>query len=180
MKVYKFYMVYSFDGERSYNAPTAETSSGSFKESFLSLNIQSEDVMSFLCIGQYVDNIDATQFCVDNGFIFLGFSDKDEPALHKAFAAIQVGTPVAVKAFVPGNKDASGLYIKAVVMVASSETYTIQYNGADRKAKKIKVLWHKPEGHFIGKPEGWGNVRNCTLYHEMNIDLIEQIISLIK
>jgi hypothetical protein len=135
--------------------------------------------MALLCIGQYVDRQDATKHCIENSLIFLGFDPKDPKYydIHEVFEEIPVGTLVAVKSWSP-TEDV-GLTIKGLAIVSETGIYHTMFNGVPRRARKVRFIWAGNEN--FGKPEdGWGNIRNGTLYFEPSPSVITRIVSLVK
>jgi hypothetical protein len=131
--------------------------------------------MSLVCVGQYVDHKDSTSFCFENSLVFLGFNEEEAEEMLKAFASLPIGTPVAIKSFSPTE----GLTIKGLGIISSSTAITIMYNGKPRLARNVKFV--SKESTFFGKPKDmWGNMRNGSLYYEMNQAIIREVLKQVK
>jgi hypothetical protein len=125
-----------------------------------------------LCIGAYINGKDETQDFIDGKMAYLGWSESDAPALHSILAKIDVGSLIAIKSFTPQG----GLTIKAVGIVASSQLYHDPVRGPFRRVK-----WLSDERLEFGPTDDkMHSIRTGAIYYELNPDIIEAIIKLIK
>ena len=109
---------------------------------------------------------------VSKGYAFVGWDEKDAPALYRMLDSIKAGDIVYIKAFVPKSKK---LTIKAVGIVTDTHKKIDKDLGTG-----IKVKWKKegfePFTKDITDEMYRNNVFNNTLYEEYNEKIINTLI----
>jgi hypothetical protein len=106
----------------------------------------------------------------------IGWPRDEAPALHQILQKMVVGDIIFVKAFPPS----SGLHVKAVGIITSSEIFNVPNLGYGRA---VQWVWSATEGrvHFtIGRlNDRYDNMRNGTLYEEFGPEVQTRIIDIL-
>ena len=129
--------------------------------------------MAIWGIGAYYKgaiNEDKTDEFINNGYAYIGWNEKEAPALYRMFDSIKIGDIIFIQAFVPRSKK---LTIKALGIVTDTKK---QINGL---GTGIKVAWKKDFKSFstVATQEIYrNNVFNNTLYEEFNESISKRII----
>lgn len=126
--------------------------------------------MAIYGIGAYYsDTDDVSADFLKRGFACVGWDYDDAPSLHKILKFIKTGDLIYIKSHPPGKS----LFIKAVGIVKNDNILSDKKLGA---CLPIEWIW-----------EGWEeltendryNVRNNTLYEEVNPDIQAKVIQLL-
>lgn len=128
-------------------------------------------------IGATFENssIDHFSSFINHNIISVAWNEKTAPAFHAILAGMSVGDVVFIKSFSPK----AGLYIKAVGVIASSETVETPYG------KARKVLWKyvaktKDDWIKFGRMyDKYDFMRGGTLYPEYNPEIVRTVLNLV-
>lgn len=114
---------------------------------------------------------DKTKNFLNDSCAYIGWNEKEAPALYRMFDSIKVGDLIYIKSFVPKIKQ---LHIKAVGIVISTEKKISSLLGTG-----ISVRWKtefKPITITITSQIYRNNVFNNTLFEEFNKVIIQRLV----
>ena len=128
-------------------------------------------------IGAYYEGSnpsDKTDEFISEGRAYIGWNEKEAPALYRMFDSVKVGDIIYIKAFIPRSKILS---IKAVGIIMNVRKHT-----SDNLGTGVDVNW-KTGFSTISiniTPQIYkNNVFNNTLYEEFNVSIIKQLIDIL-
>lgn len=127
--------------------------------------------MAIYGIGAYYDRDDMTKEFLSKEAACIGWNKTDAPPLHKMMKHIKTGDILYIKSHPPTE----GLIIKAIGVVIDDEIFCTE--DIDEACLKVKWIWKGEKN--LGKIDDKNNVRNNTLYEELNPDIQKFVIDLL-
>ena len=131
--------------------------------------------MAIFGIGAFWDDHDdKTDEFVINGKACIGWWPTDVPSLYKLLRTVKVGDIIYIKSTPPGE-----LRIKAVGIVTDGDSFPYDDNAKQNgvfNCLHVKWLWHG--GPVIITAKDKYNVRNNSLYEEVNPEVQKTVLSL--
>ena len=124
--------------------------------------------MAIYGIGTFY-NTDVSREFISKNKACIGWNYENAPSLHKVLKYIKIGDLMYIKSHPPNE----GLIIKAVGIVVD-----------DKMSEKdlgtcIEVDWVWQGYEVLGRVGDRYNVRNTTIYEEMNPDIQQKVIDLL-
>ena len=119
----------------------------------------------------YSETGDVTQSFLSHGVGCIGWDNRDAPDLHRLLSRIRIGDIIYLKAHPPSQ----GLIIKAVGIVINDHVHPVANVGE----ACITVNWVWSGNVLVGRVRGKYNVRNNTLFEEINLVIQKRVVGLL-
>ncbi|HVL47270.1 MAG TPA: hypothetical protein VM889_01795 [Candidatus Thermoplasmatota archaeon] len=131
--------------------------------------------MAIYGVGSYYDPDDMTQAFLDRSVAAVGYSEKEAPVFHAILNRLQTGDIVYMKSFPPNQ----GLIIKAVGIVNRARPRHPDARD-DKVGSFISVDWVWRGNEVVGRIEDKYTARSLSLYEELNPEVQELVVRLLK